>query len=505
MTTGPGKGGNSSARFLILGTAVALTLGGITQSEVKVFGQGPPGPPGKNPGMTTEAYRYYMEGLRFKNAGDISNALKMFQTASSYGSSIKEIAHEMAKCYAEEGNYERAYAQFERCLALDARYTDARNNFGTFLAKTGKTDQAETQFRRCILNDPKFPYAYYSLGKLLRTKGDLAGAIENFEHTVNLLPNFGEAQEALGMALYERAAQGDLSQAVDKLERAEKLVPKSPRIHYHLGVIYATNSKLDAAEDQFRQSLMNESQFAASHYELGKLRYYRGDLDRALMELKQAAAVNPGYTARQGYPDVDVIKLKTLESKVYEHMGDPIHELEILQELVAMRKSDAIYAHRIKDLQKEIKRLESDHNKKKHQQEYDPAEVDANISKGIDAYEDGDLDTARAAFQRGLALNPESFRCLQNLCFIQEAQGDLTNALATAEKAQALNPTYDGAVYNLAYLLEKAGLADDAARMYEKFRSMSEFYPWDSRHIVELQQNIIREQKKEEVIRRRGY
>lgn len=476
---------------------LALSCFAIACGEVSCQ---PAGPPANN----TEAYRYYVEGLRCKNAGDLSGAIKAFQSASSYGALIKEIAHELAKCYAEAGNYERAYSQFQRALAIDGKYTECRNNFGQFLVKTGKPDEAEVQFRRCILDDPKFPYAYYNLGKLLKSKGDMQGAIENFEHTVNLMPNFAEGQEQLGLALYERAAQGDLSSAVDKLERAEKLVPKNPRIHYHLGIIYATKSKLDAAEDQFRQALMNEPRFAAAHYELGKLRYYRGDLDRALGELKQAAAVNPSYTTTQGYPDVDIIKLKTLEASIYEHMGDPVNELQVLQDLVAMRRSDALYAHRIKDLQKEVRRLENEskHNKK---EKYDPQEVDAYVAKGIDAYEDGDLDAARAAFQRGLELNPDSFRCMQNLCFIQEAQGDLTNALATAQRALALNPTYDGAVYNLAYLLEKSGLPDDAGRMYEKFRSMAQAYPYDPQHITDLQQNIIREEKKKEVIRRRGY
>jgi tetratricopeptide (TPR) repeat protein len=270
-------------------------------------------------------------------------------------------------------------------------------------------------------------------------------------------------------------------------------------------LIYATKSKLDAAENEFRTALMNESQLAVAHWELGKLRYYRGDLDRAAAEMKQALSINPNYTLKQGYKDIDVIKVKTLLARTYENMGDPVNELDVLKQLVTMRRSDALYSRRIKDLEREIKRLGNENKRKNSGAGYDPEEVDAFIAKGIDAYEDGNLDAAKAAFQRGLDMNPKSFRCMQNICFIQEAQGDLQGALVSAQKALELNPKYDGAVYNLAYLLEKSGLPDEGARMYQKYRTMADAYPYDPQHITDLQQNIIREQKKEQPIRRHGF
>jgi tetratricopeptide (TPR) repeat protein len=450
-----------------------------------------------------QAYAYYMQGLRQESDGDLNGAIESFRRSISNATRVKEVHHELAKCLARTGVMEPAYSEFSSAINIDGNYVECRNNFGQFLLKTNKPKQARIQFERCIAIDPKFPYAYYSLGKLLKDQGDLAGAIDNFQHTVNLMPSFAEAQEALGMAIFERASQGDLSMAQEKLEAASRLVPKNARIHYHLATIYATKSQLDRSEDELRQALMYEPKLAVAHYELGKLRYYRGDLDRALIEIKAALSINPSYTVQQMYPEVDLLKAKTLQAKIYEHMGDPVHQLEILQQLVAMRRSDALYAEKIKALQKEIKKIAKENNKKPLP--YDPAEVDAFISKGINNYEDGDLDAARGSFQRALDMNPRSFRAMQNLCFIQEAQGDLNSALATAQKAQALNAEFDGAVYNMAYLLEKANLPSEAGQMYERYRTMADAYPYDPQHITELQQNIIRQAKKEQQIRKRGY
>lgn len=450
------------------------------------------------------AYQYYVEAQRLEDAGDLTGAINMLQESMQNGGGrAKEVHHMLAKLYARTGDNSNARTYFRGALDCDANFVEARNNYGAFLLRIGEGQEAEGHWRQCIQIDPKFPYAYYNLGKYLKDKGDLEGAINNFETATRLKPSFAEAQEALGMAIFERASQGDLSLAAEKLELAARLVPKNPRIHYHLGQIYATKSSLDAAETEFRKALMCDPRFAGAHFELGKLRYYRGDLDRALGEFKQAEKVNPTYTSTQGYPAIDPVKLKTLEAQTYEHLGDLVHAIEAYQQLVTMRKSDALYAMKIKQLDRDIKKERADRRKKPLP--YDPEEVDAFINKGIDSYEDGDLDTARASFERGLELNPVSFRCMQNLCFVQEAQGDLNSAIASAQKAMQLNTKYDGAVYNLAYLLEKANLPDDAARMYESFRTIANAYPYDSQHITDLQQNIIRQQKKEQYIRKRGY
>jgi tetratricopeptide (TPR) repeat protein len=451
-----------------------------------------------------KAYMYYVEAQRLEDAGDLAGALALCQKAvANGGGRAKELHHMMAKLYARTGNAEQAIAEFRNAIDIDQNYVEARNNFGAFMHRLGKDRDAETQWRQCIQIDPKYPFAYYNLGKFLKEKGDLDGAISNFETATSLKPNFAEAQEALGMAVFERASQGDLTTAADKLRIAEKLVPKNPRIHYHLGTIYATQSHLDAAETEFRSALMCDSRFAAAHFELGKLRYYRGDLDRAIVEFKEAEKINPTYSTNQGYPLVDPVKLKTLEAQTYEHMGDLVSAIDTWKELVSMRKSDALYAQHIASLIKQVQKERAAQRKKPLP--YDPEEVDAFITKGINAYDDGDLEGARAAFERAAELNPSSFRAEQHLSFVQEAQGNLDSAIATAQKAMTLNKDYDGALYNLAYLLEKANLPDDAARMYQNFRVLANAYPYDPRHITELQQNIIREQRKEQYIRKRGY
>ncbi len=454
-------------------------------------------------GREKHAYGYYMQGQQCERIGDVHNAVEFYRKSISAFPRVKEVHHALAKLLARTGSNEPAMAEFRTALNIDFNFVECRNNYGAFLKRLDKVDEAASQFRQCIQIDPKFPYAYYNLGLILKEKGDLEGAIENLEHCTRLKPDFAEAQEALGLCIFERASSGDLTTAAEKLQLAAKLLPKNPKIHYHLGIISSTQSNLDGGETEFRKALMCDPRFSAAHFELGKLRYYRGDLDRCLSELREAQNINPTYTDSQQYPALEPVKLKSLEANAFEFSGDLVKALETYQQLVAMRKSDALYAKHITELDKQIK--QEIKSRKKKPLPYDPQEVDAFIAKGIEQYEDGDLEGARASFERAAELNPASFRATQNLCFVQEAQGDLNSAVATSQKAIPLNPRYDGAVYNLAYLLEKMNLPDDAARMYQNFRDMAQQYPYDPQHIIELQQNIIRAQKKEEFIRKRGY
>ena len=68
--------------------------------------------------------------------------------------------------------------------------------------------------------------------------------------------------------------------------------------------------------------------------------------------------------------------------------------------------------------------------------------------------------------------------------------------MADYKKALELAPDYDGLYFNMAYLLEKMGLAAEAGNMYEQFHTLSGKYPYDSRHIVALEQEYARQQAK---------
>ncbi len=449
-----------------------------------------------------QAKAYFNEGMRLHEAGDFPAAIAAYKKSLDKDPKNKLVHHYLALVLSQSGDDQASIPEFRTALNIDYNFVQCRNNYALVLKKLGQTREAMNLFKQCIQIDPKYPDAYYHLGELLEQLGDLDGAIENYETATRLNPNYPDAQRDLGLAIYKRA-DANIEVALEKLLIAEKLVPTNPKIHYYIGTIYAADARLDEAEKEFRQALACDSNMAIAHWELAKLRYYRGDLDRCISEIKQTEAISPEYTKTKGYPPVDPVELKRKTAVSLEFKNQRIQAVEAYKELASLVKVNQDILKHINDLETQLRREAK--ARKKPPMTYDPAEVDAIVARGINQMEDGDLDSAKLSFERAIQLNPNSFEATQNLGAALETMGDLNAALAKYQEAVALNPQYDGAYYNVAYVLEKLNLPADAGSVYKKFHEIAGRYPYDPRHIVALQQMQAHDQAKQDQLRKRGY
>lgn len=446
---------------------------------------------------------YYRQAMQTYQNGDYVNTVNLCKKAIGSDNENKYAFLLMAQAQADSGDNYNAEMNYESALTLDYNFLDCRNSYGMFQMKRGKLSEAQRQFEECIKINGRYPFAYHHLGEVLQRKGDLDRAIEAYDTACVLKPDYWQAVRDLGLAVFERSKTGDISQALEKLQVASKLVPQNPVIHYHLGQIHCAEGRLDDAEAEFRRALMIDPKYAAAHWELAKLRYFRGDLDRCLLEVKEAGKINPLYSENQNYAKVDPIVLKYTTAVCYEFKGKLIDSVEAWKDLLPMVAYNKESAKHIMDLEKTLR--QGARSTKKKLITYDPEEVQALVMKGISQYDDGDLDGAKATFQRALELNPQSFEATQNLGGCLEAAGDLNGATAKYQAGMMILPKYDGAVYNMAYLLEKLNLPAEAGLMYQKFHELAGKYPYDPKHIVALQQEEARERAKQEQLRRRGY
>ena len=326
----------------------------------------------------------------------------------------------------------------------------------------------------------------------MQKKGDLDAAIEEYETATRLNPNYFEAQRDLGLAIYEKASSGltDIIDCEDKLKVAERLAPTNPMIHYHLGNIYCADGKFDQAENEFKAALSLDGRLAAAHYELGRLRYYRGDPDRCLVEMNLASKVSPTYTEDKKYPAIDILQLKTMIAKGYEIKGDYKRAVSFLNDVASMTKNN-------KDLLKHIRKIDKEvFDKRRQKAGCLDNNVQAVLIKGITQADSKESDAALSTFETMTTNYPDCFEGWQNHGALEEASSNLQTAMTDYKQAIALAPNYDGLYFNMAYLLEKMGLAADAGGMYSKFHALSGKFPYDSRHIVGLEQEYARQQQK---------
>ncbi len=459
-------------------------------------------PSGEAQERASQGNFYFQQGEQMAQAGDFAGAADMYKKSIGFDPRNKIVVYHLALALEAAGNQKAAVGWFLGAMDLDYNFVECRNDYAVMLLKMGKRDDAEQQFRLCIQINPKFPNAYEHLGNILQQKGDLDGAIENYETATRLKPDYYDAQKDLGLAIFERSNQGDIENSLDKLLAAERLVPTNPMIHLHLAAIYCALGKLDEGEKELRQALMIDPRMAFAHWELARLRYFRGDLDRCLAEIDQAQKINPDYAQMKKYPPVDPIVMQKMIAACLEFKGEKLQAIDAWKTVAAESHDSGVILAHVQEMEKAMRQSAK---RKQVPLTYDPAEVDALVQKGIGQYEDGDLDSAKASFERASELNPNSFEGMQNQGAVLEAEGDLTGAITKYQQAMALCPQYDGAYYNLAYVLEKANLPADAGMMYEKFHEIAGKYPYDPKHIVSIQQEDARQKAREYEKKKRGY
>ncbi len=458
--------------------------------------------PGYNP--QTASLMIYQKALQAFQIGDFNQCIALCSKGLALNNHSKEIAQLQGLAYAENGDNVNAERMFKGAISLDYNYLDCRNNYGVFLKKLTRLDEAKHQFEECIRVNPKYDSPYVHMGEIYQEKGDLQTAIENYQTAVNLNPNNFEAQKLLGLAIYEKATSGlggEIFESLEKLTQAEHILPNNPLIHYYIGYISCANGELDKGEIEYRLALMYDPKLAIAHYELGKLRYLRGDPDRCLSEMQEVQKISPSYCELKKYPSVDLLKIKQYEAKSNELVGNLIEAVDCYKNVQSMHKSD-------KDLTKHIFKLEKELKTQAHSHKKTTADVTGSnewVSKGLKATDNNHLPDAQMDFAKALDLWPENFRAKQQLGFILEINKHMDEALDTYNKVIALKPDYDGLYYNKAYILEKLNLLAESGLEYQKFHELAHKYPYDPKHIVGLQQEDARLRARAQQIKERGY
>lgn len=437
-----------------------------------------------------QSFSLYQKALQAFQIGDYHGCTELCRQAIALDNQNKLVFHLEALSLSESGETEQALLAFREALALDFNFIQCRNNLGLLQMKLGKLDEAKATFTECTKIQPRYPDAHYHLGEILQKKGDLDAAIEEYETATRLNPNYFEAQRDLGLAIYEKASSGltDIMDCEDKLKTAERLAPTNPMIHYHLGNIYCADGKLDEAEKEFKAALSFDTRLAAAHYELGRLRYYRGDPERCLVEMNLAGKISPTYTEDKKYPSIDIAQLKLMTAKAYEAKGEYAKAFSYYNDVAAMSKTTKEFGKHLKDLS------HKDLDKNRRKSGCFDNTVQALLVKGITQADAGEWEAAKGTFTNLATQNPGCFEGWQNLGAAEEVLINLQAAMTDYKKALESAPEYDGLYFNMAYLLEKMGLAADAGAMYQKFHDISGKYPYDSRHIVGLEQEYARQQ-----------
>jgi tetratricopeptide (TPR) repeat protein len=120
--------------------------------------------------------------------------------------------------YRQEGDNDRAIAEYDEAIRLDPDYTNAYTNRGNVWHDKGDYDRAIADYSAAIRLAPNDTAAFFNRGLTYAAKDDLERAIADLSETIRLAPNHARALYVRGVARHDRgdAAGGDADIAAAK-------------------------------------------------------------------------------------------------------------------------------------------------------------------------------------------------------------------------------------------------------------------------------------------------
>ena len=203
---------------------------------------------------------------------------------------------EVAWSLTEEGQYEKAIAEWEKALTMSPEDAEVHNNLGVALAGVGKFDEAIAHYQKALVTRPDSADVHNNIGRALTAEGKFEEAIGHYQKALVTAPTSGEIHNNLGFALLRK---GDLDEAIGHLQMALVDEPAFGEAHYNLGVALVQKGRLDEAITHYQKALATDPDSPEIHNNLGFALLRKGNFDAATDHFQKAVAANPDFAEAQ--------------------------------------------------------------------------------------------------------------------------------------------------------------------------------------------------------------
>jgi superkiller protein 3 len=323
--------------------------------------------------------QYYIRSRFARVQGDFAGAIDELRRAVELFPDEQNCWSQLGFYLKIQGNLNEAIECYEKAAELDPMFKTAFNELAYLYDRVGRPDRAIEAINRYVELAPDEANPYDSKGDILSRQGDLEGAIAAFERAVEIAPDFHKSRMYLGFLYMFAGRYAEADSCFQALTYAD-----NPSTRY-AAYFYAVYPSLRRGHLQEALKLIDESLALFNtpralrlvpHERLHSLRLRvavlceLGDYDGALAAVdecrKISSSLSPPDTV--GFRDYRVILLAERGE-----LEEAERELAALEEIIAATGQDY-----------------SGHW----------------LAVGVLAWQRGDLDSALAAMQRGVEMEP---------------------------------------------------------------------------------------------------
>ncbi len=217
-------------------------------------------------------------------------ALQHYRQAAELGVPDEQVKLAIATLEEARGKTDRALKIYRQLLSQQDISAATIDNIGQRHLSMLRFDAAEDAFRLFIKRFPDNALGPYRLGKTLAAQKRYPEAIDALEKADRLAPNDSNILQSLAI-VYQKDRQ--LGKAIKSIERAVEAHPEDSMNRFTLASIYDETGDSQKSEKLYRTILADEPRHAAALNNLAVLLNQSGRHEQALKLAKQALAVVP--------------------------------------------------------------------------------------------------------------------------------------------------------------------------------------------------------------------
>lgn len=266
-------------------------------------------------------------------------AATVFGQSDSRASSPTQSVHAVAAAthFAEgldniqRGRYRAAIRAFNMALSYDSTLAEAYLNIGACYARIGEFSRGIPFYESAIAHDERNPRLYYLYGVALIQHDMSRKGVQMLEQAAYLAPDNPDYLYNLGVGY---AAITQYHRAVQCFEEVTRqLSPVPGAVWYNLGLALLRTGKTNAAENAWAHVTLDDPLAPQVYYWHAQLAAHAGAVTTALDHVKMALAL-----------DSSLVEARVLRADLYHQLHQYRRAATILEELYSTRPSRALEA-----------------------------------------------------------------------------------------------------------------------------------------------------------------
>jgi serine/threonine-protein kinase len=245
-----------------------------------------------------------------------------FPAARSAAARAVELDPGLAEAYASqafarlyyEWDWPKAEADFQRSIALNPKYSIARQWYSQHLISSGRSEEASAQIRLAAELDPLSLIIQTTVSLIAYYAGHFEDAVTNAKRIIENDPNFGISHRILGRALLQL---GQYDEGIAELEKAVALSAFSTMLTAEVAQGHARAGNRAAALAHLADLRRRAVEGYVSAYDMAGIHVGLDDRTSALDALEQACAersshmiflqVDPVFRELRGEPRFEAV------------------------------------------------------------------------------------------------------------------------------------------------------------------------------------------------------